>query len=89
MAEFVDRLPSTENRRNRGAYNDFASQCKEKPFVWGILPRRFETKNQCSNVTSGIKRGDYAAFRPSEEWEAAQRSGKVYVRYVGKGSDAD
>lgn len=84
--EFYEELPLSASGRGRGRYGKFAEACRKKPFVWGKLPREFESKNQCSNVTTGIKRGDYADFRPKGEWEAAQRGGEVFVRYVGKAS---
>jgi len=82
--QFFEELPPTSSGQGRGRYGRFASECRRKPFVWGKLPRKFHSKNQCSNVTTGIKRGEYADFRPKGEWEAAQRNGEVFVRFVGK-----
>ena len=82
--EGLESLPRPARGKGRNIdYTRIAAKCREKPMNWFQVPRKFETKNQCSNFTSGVRRGEYADFRPSEEWEAAQRSGVVYVRYVG------
>ena len=88
--DFVEALPRSGGGRGRSdRYREFSANCRKKPYVWGKFPRDFETKNQCSNTTSSIKRGEYADFRPVGDWEAVQRAGVVYVRYVGKGSNGD
>lgn len=88
MTSFSEKLPKSKGGNGRGHYREFAEDCRRKPFFWGRLPREFENKNQCSNVTSGIKRGEYVDFRPKGEWEAAQRNNTVFVRFVGESKEA-
>lgn len=92
MKEVGERLsPVSDGERRSGGrnvdYQDFARLCMSAPYNWFEFPREFDTKNQCSNVTSGIRRGEYTDFRPPHKWQAAQRSMKVYVRYLSKSEE--
>lgn len=88
--KFVEALPKASGPTGgpRPDYQDFANEMKKNPYLWAEFPRTFDNTNQCSNVVRGVKRSEYAAFRPysrnGEEfvWQVAQRRGRVYIRTI-------
>ncbi len=85
--ESKKNLPISRNRR--GAYREFAKECKGQPGLWFRAPREFANKNQASSFASSLRRGELADFRPKGEWEVAQRKPseefQVWIRFVGEG----
>ncbi|MFI6368662.1 hypothetical protein ACIBG0_38770 [Nocardia sp. NPDC050630] len=83
---FFERLP--KQSRPRPLLEEFANALYEERPKWALWPRPLLPAS--ANVVPGrVNRGLYKTF-PKGWFEAVERDGKVYVRYVGPAPvDAD
>lgn len=64
-----------------------ASELGARPGEWGLLKEGLG-ENSAGSMASNIKLGILRAFRPAGSFEAMQRKGGVYARFVGGNGQA-
>lgn len=85
--EWSPTAPTVTPRRGRGAsmeWNKPAEMLAEHPNEWAIVFRG-DHKNALV-ISSRIRSGRLAAFKPAGHYESAEENGAVFARYVGEAS---
>ncbi len=83
MIEQVEAPPPLRRPHREGRYQTEADWMRAHPGQWTVI------RDTSQAVGNQMRRGDYSAFRPTEDWEITQRVREdnpkrydIYVRFV-------
>lgn len=79
--EFVDKIPGSPRGGRPVANKAFADALKARPGEWAVWPKPITAQTR-KVYQQSIPRGILRAFHGGG-FEAANRDGRLYVRYVG------
>lgn len=76
---WVDALPPAHPVRGTVIFDHhaIADALRSEPGRWAMLP------DLPNSISTSIRSGTHAAYRPAGAFDAAVRQGNLYVRYVG------
>lgn len=80
MSDLVIWEDPPEGRRTRGAvpHKEITAELRAKPGEWARIPEL-----GAAGYVDAINTGRVRAYQPAGSYEAIQRRGQIYVRYLG------